>query len=998
MKERKRNVKKIVAFSLCFTMAFTMIPTKSFAQPNKNSDIPSKENIINEDKTNIAEQIDENISLYTDDKTINMKKLDIVVKGTTTANLNIRESAAASSEKIGYLSDGDNVSICGFQKVDGDVWYEISHQRKKGYISSKYVSVYATTYKNRVGVTLNNISVYAADDNNLIIESFQIKKGEKFEIVNRISTNKGSMYRIKYAGKYGYIETKDVNLNPILNQEIYPKTIVVKLDNSIDLYKSTTINNTVVGKANSGSEILITGKVVRSAEEWYKTSYKGKTAYCKAKFIDLIAVRYKGKIGLTKATINAYNMKDGKAIKSFQIPKGKNFEPLEKIVTKEGNYYKISYQSRTGYISSENINLNPILDTIKFNKSINVELDRDLYMYKGTTINNTVLATAPKGTKLVLTEKIIRSADEWYKTTYKGKTVYCKSKYIDLYATKYSNRQGKTLEKIQVYKAEGGKLQKSFEIAKDKYFDIIARMSIETGDIYEIKYGSKKGYITTKNVNLNPVVKQFKYSSPVHIELDRNLYMYKSTTINNTVLATAPKGTKLVLREKIYRSKEPWYKTTYNGKTVYCKCKYVKLSSKTFPTNTVRKTKGSFYIYKEPSTNAEAILKVPTNTNVTLIGKVFTDKETYLEIKYNGNTGYVDEEKVKNIIMEDYIVNSYSYTMDVHCKTNTRTGLYKEPTEDSQRVYLLEAGTNLNAVGRVNKSLDSWYKIEYKGKTLYAKSDDITLSEVVYKGIVGAYTKSPVNLRSSIGTDVSVKCTIPEKGVLEVIAKFDTSQGKWYKVKYAGTSGYVKGSYIKISQMGIDISTYNANIDWEQVKTSGIDFVFIRAGYTGYVTGTCATDARFKSHIEGAISAGLDIGIYYFTQAINEKEAKREAQYAIDLIEPYKEHVNLPIVIDTEFINSSRPGRADHLSKTQRTKVVKAFCDEVERQNRTPMIYMSKSWIHSQLNYKELDHFPLWVAQYNTCNTTPEPWDYWQFTSSGEVPGIKGRVDMNIKM
>lgn len=928
MKKRNKYLRKIVSLVLCFTVGFTMISSAGFAQSETKDNTVDNKTVINKEENVIAETNDRDMPLDKAKYGINMKDIKCVVKGTTTANLYVRKQPLNASSKMGLVYKGTSVSIYGFCKEGNILWYEISYKGKRGYISAKYVSVYATTYKNRVGVTTGSVKAYIADDKNIVVESFYMPKGSNFEIVNRISTNDKSVYRIKYLKKYGFIETKNVNLNPILNKIDYPKASVATLNKTIKLYKGTTIHNTVVGTSSKGTKIFIYGKIIRSAEEWYKTSYKGKTVYCKA-------------VG---------------------------------------------------------INLNPILETRTFDKKIYVELDRNLYMYKGTTIHNKVLATAPKGTKLVLSEKIKRQADTWYKTTYKGKTVYCKSKYVNLYAAKYSGKSGKTLDKVQVYKVTNDKLVKYFVIEKEKYFELLGRVSLENGNIYEIKYGTKKGLITSKNVNLNPILRQFKYSKGVHVKLDRDLYMYRGTTIHNKVLAKAPKETKLVLTEKIYRSSEAWYRTKYKGENVFCKSKYVKLSSERYSANSVRNTRGTFYLYEEPAANAETIVKVPVKTSVRLLGKVFTDNETYLEIEYNNTIGYADEKEIEEYIAEDYIINKYSYTMNVYAKAAKDLILYKEPDQYSKEMYSVNMGNKITAVGRVNKRFGSWYEVAYNGKTVYAKSTDVKLSEVIYKSIVGAYSKAPVYLRTSIGKEVSVKCTIPEKGVLEVLSKFDTSEGKWYKVKYAGTAGYVKGSYIKISQMGIDVSTFNTSIDWKKVKASGIDFVFIRAGYTGYGNGQCQTDVRFKRHMEGAISAGLDIGVYYFTQAIDEKEAEKEAKYTMSLIKPYKKYVNLPIVVDSEYINSSRPGRADHLSKTQRTKVLKAFCQEIEKQNRTPMIYMSKSWIKNQLNYECLDHFKLWVAQYNAYNTTPETYQYWQYTSGGIVPGIKGRVDMNIKI
>ena len=190
---------------------------------------------------------------------------------------------------------------------------------------------------------------------------------------------------------------------------------------------------------------------------------------------------------------------------------------------------------------------------------------------------------------------------------------------------------------------------------------------------------------------------------------------------------------------------------------------------------------------------------------------------------------------------------------------------------------------------------------------------------------------------------------------------------------------------------GIDVSKYQGNIDWGAVAASGINFAIIRVGYRGSASGALVQDPYFKKNISGATKAGIKVGLYFFTQAVNEAEAVEEASMAMSLASGYK--VTYPIFIDTE---SASNGRANGLSKSARTAVVKAFCQTVRNGGYKAGVYASKSWYANQLNASALNGYCIWVAHYNSSCTYSGKYDMWQYSSKGSVSGIKGNVDMNI--
>ena len=197
-------------------------------------------------------------------------------------------------------------------------------------------------------------------------------------------------------------------------------------------------------------------------------------------------------------------------------------------------------------------------------------------------------------------------------------------------------------------------------------------------------------------------------------------------------------------------------------------------------------------------------------------------------------------------------------------------------------------------------------------------------------------------------------------------------------------------------RLGLDVSHYQGEIDWEKVKASGIEFVFIRLGYRGYgEEGVLKEDTNFEKNIQGARSAGLDVGVYFFAQAVNEKEAIEEAQFVLDSLLEY--NLQMPVVYDPESILHEE-ARTDHVTGEQFTKNTKAFCETIEEAGYDAMIYCNMLWQADKLDLTELSEYPIWYADYEAYPQTPYHFDIWQYSSEGTVDGIQGNVDLNIQM
>jgi GH25 family lysozyme M1 (1,4-beta-N-acetylmuramidase) len=194
------------------------------------------------------------------------------------------------------------------------------------------------------------------------------------------------------------------------------------------------------------------------------------------------------------------------------------------------------------------------------------------------------------------------------------------------------------------------------------------------------------------------------------------------------------------------------------------------------------------------------------------------------------------------------------------------------------------------------------------------------------------------------------------------------------------------------SRIGIDVSKWNGEIDWDKVRNAGVEFAIIRAGYRGSSTGSLVEDPYFVANIRGAQSAGIEVGVYFFTQAVNEVEAVEEASMMMALTKDYV--MDFPIFIDTE--GAGGDGRADGLDANMRTKVCRAFCETLANEGYLAGIYASRNWYNTQLNMTELQAFSIWLAEYRSVPLYQGYYEMWQYTSKGKVDGIKGNVDMNI--
>lgn len=207
-----------------------------------------------------------------------------------------------------------------------------------------------------------------------------------------------------------------------------------------------------------------------------------------------------------------------------------------------------------------------------------------------------------------------------------------------------------------------------------------------------------------------------------------------------------------------------------------------------------------------------------------------------------------------------------------------------------------------------------------------------------------------------------------------------------------GEITYCDGDNV-LSKKGIDVSKYQEKIDWSKVKEDGVDYAMIRVGIRGYGSGALVEDETFDTNIKQALDNGIEVGAYFFSQAVNEDEAREEAALVIEKLAPY--NVTYPVAIDIETVNDST-ARTANLTKEERTNIAIAFLEEIKNAGYEPMIYGNLKSFCGMLDSSRLIEYKKWFAFYDSFVYYPYDIYMWQYTESGNVSGIKDGCDLNI--
>ena len=314
-----------------------------------------------------------------------------------------------------------------------------------------------------------------------------------------------------------------------------------------------------------------------------------------------------------------------------------------------------------------------------------------------------------------------------------------------------------------------------------------------------------------------------------------------------------------------------------------------------------------------------------------------------------------------------------------------------EITEDGIILQSFVEISNGQYIGRIrgNISYSSRDVFRLSSPSFYAFAED-DFCDVDSMGIVTPVGEAELNLtRIPITGDGGERLLVRARTEIP----FNDRKAENFRYNENGFLEYYENN-VKVSLTGIDVSKWQYDINWKKVAAAGVDYAIIRLGYRGTAAaGNCAMDQYFEQNIKGALDAGLQVGVYYFTQAITVEEAIEEANIVIDALKGY--NVTFPVVYDTEY---REDGRANDLPNELRTACAKAFCDTVLAAGYTPAVYSSTNWSILDLNLEDLQNYDMWYAYYGQPEDLYFPYEYtmWQYTDKGKVDGIDTNVDLNI--
>ena len=550
--------------------------------------------------------------------------------------------------------------------------------------------------------------------------------------------------------------------------------------------------------------------------------------------------------------------------------------------------------------------------------------------------------------------------------------------------------------------------------AGDGYFYIIARCN---GLVMDIPGGDISGNPTVQMYEGNETnAQKFKLvKAEQEIEgeqlIEDGVYKIKSILSNNKYIDVSAgsydngANVQLWTNDNVQQQK---FQLTYNKKEKYYEIMSVN-SGKVLDVQSNGKDDGSnVWQYEENNTDAQKwILQSAGNGNYYIVAY---NSYLYLDVNggnasnganvqiYEGNETNSQKFKFEKTKM----IDSDSYNIAIKQDENKVIDIDAGSMEDGANAQIWTFDSVNQQIFKIEYIDDTYCKIiaRHSDKVLTVENDNVVQAE--YNG------KEEQLWSFEVAENGYYKIKSKSTNLYLDVAGNQTVNGTNVKVYEGNTSNAQQFKFKELSlRYGIDVSKHNGNVDWKEVRKSGkVDYAIIRAAYRGYETGRIVTDSKFERNVKNATKNGIDIGLYFFTQAINEQEAIEEANYVLDLVRKYNVNVKYPIVIDTEY-TPSRDGRADQLDVATRTAVCRAFCDTIRNAGYIPAVYASKYWFYDNLDVNQLNNCDIWVAHYtgDVNKTTDYKYRYnmWQYTSSGSIPGVyapfengKVNVDMSI--
>lgn len=384
----------------------------------------------------------------------------------------------------------------------------------------------------------------------------------------------------------------------------------------------------------------------------------------------------------------------------------------------------------------------------------------------------------------------------------------------------------------------------------------------------------------------------------------------------------------------------------------------------------------------ESEHNSERVPVLDANGNPTYTYSFRVDENNYLYFR--------DSDEVSDVILVQEERGGATYGLRLIIPAQTQTAVSEEIPAEEEAPENAETSSdeaseaeNTEPAEAPEAAADTFAALPYY-ETVTLIYRDNTVNETY------AITAEPITrpAEMSVGWQVIGGKTYYYDGSGEKLTGLKNIDGRLY---------YFDDNGVRASSLGVDVSSYNGNINWSAVKASGIDFVIVRIGGRGWTSGLMYDDSFALSYLRGAKNVGLKVGLYFYSTAIDTAEAVEEASLCISRLGGMS--LDFPIYFDTEFSGEYPNGRADLLTTSQRTEIARAFCETIANSGYRAGVYASQHFYYASIDYSELCHYSIWLANYTSGYRMPDfawPYNIWQFTSSGKVGGFSGAVDMNV--
>ena len=196
------------------------------------------------------------------------------------------------------------------------------------------------------------------------------------------------------------------------------------------------------------------------------------------------------------------------------------------------------------------------------------------------------------------------------------------------------------------------------------------------------------------------------------------------------------------------------------------------------------------------------------------------------------------------------------------------------------------------------------------------------------------------------------------------------------------------------AELGVDVSSHQKEIDWAQLKEAGVDFAMLQLGYRGYTEGGLFQDESFERNIADAANQGIDVGVYFFSQAVTVEEAEQEADFVINVLA--RREAPLGVMFDWENITEGE-ARTDEVPPEKLTEFALAFCKKIEEAGYRAGVYFNLKQAYTVYDLDALSEYEFWLAEYCVPPTYEYEFSLWQYTSTATLPGIETKVDMNLR-